>query len=125
MRQPCGAKPAGVVFTGFRRQRFAGHPKIRVVAPHEIARLANPSARRLMPRRASAYLWFLTLGGFRRRTPGPPPFSSMNSTPARFFSIALAVLPRTAVAEIAGFDALAASYGCAALIANAKPPRPT
>ena len=30
----------------------------------------------------------------------------------RFFSLALAVLPRTAVAEIAGFDALAASYGC-------------
>ena len=32
--------------------------------------------------RTSVYLWFLTLGGFRRRTPGPPPFSSMNSTPA-------------------------------------------
>ena len=43
----------------------------------------------------------------------------------RFFSIALAVLPRIAVAEIAGFDALAASYGCAALIADARPPRPT
>ncbi len=28
------------------------------------------------------YLSFLTLGDFRRRTPGPPPFSSMNSTPA-------------------------------------------
>jgi hypothetical protein len=23
-------------------------------------------------------------GGFRRRTPGPPPFSSMNSTPAHY-----------------------------------------
>jgi len=32
--------------------------------------------------RTSAYLWFLTLSDFRRRTPGPPPFSSMNSTPA-------------------------------------------
>ncbi len=32
--------------------------------------------------RTSVYLWFLTLAGFRRRTPGPPPFSSMNSTPA-------------------------------------------
>jgi hypothetical protein len=27
--------------------------------------------------------WRPTLGGFRRRTPGPPPFSSMNSTPGR------------------------------------------
>jgi hypothetical protein len=29
--------------------------------------------------RTSVYLWSLTLGGFRRRTPDPPPFSSMNS----------------------------------------------
>jgi hypothetical protein len=28
------------------------------------------------------YLWNFPFKGFRRRTPGPPPFSSMNSTPA-------------------------------------------
>ena len=32
--------------------------------------------------RTSAYLWVLILSGLRRRTPGPPPFSSINSTPA-------------------------------------------
>jgi predicted phage-related endonuclease len=35
-----------------------------------------------IPRRTSDYLWLLILGDFRRRTPGPPPFSSMKSTPA-------------------------------------------
>jgi hypothetical protein len=39
--------------------------------------------RRIIPTRTGAYLCFLALGGFRRRTPGPPPFSSINSTPAR------------------------------------------
>jgi hypothetical protein len=38
---------------------------------------------RIIPTRTSTYLRFLTVRGFRRRTPGPPPFSSMNSTPAR------------------------------------------
>ena len=41
--------------------------------------------------RTSVYLWFLTLGAFRRRTPGPPPFSSMNSTLARFSTTSIAV----------------------------------
>jgi len=45
------------------------------------------AVRRIIPTGTSAYLWFLTVdgfrSGFRRRTPGPPPFSSMNSTPAR------------------------------------------
>ena len=30
------------------------------------------------------YLGFLSRWRLQRRTPGPPPFSSMNSTPARF-----------------------------------------
>jgi hypothetical protein len=30
-----------------------------------------------------AQLRFFDVWGFRKRTPGPPPFSSMNSTPAR------------------------------------------
>jgi hypothetical protein len=33
-------------------------------------------------RGALHYFRDLSFGGFRRRTPGPPPFSSMNSTPA-------------------------------------------
>lgn len=45
------------------------------------------AVRRIMPLSASTYLGNLPGGGlrsdFRRRTPGPPPFSSMNSTPAR------------------------------------------
>jgi len=44
------------------------------------------AVRRIMPLSASTYLGNLPGGGlrsdFRRRTPGPPPFSSMNSTPA-------------------------------------------
>ena len=51
------------------------------------ARCASDAVRRIMPTPASTYLGDLPAGGFRsgfrRRTPGPPPFSSMNSTPAR------------------------------------------
>ena len=43
----------------------------------------------------------------------------------RFFSVALAALPCTVCRGNRRFDALAASYGCAALIADARMPRPT
>ena len=42
----------------------------------------GPPCARIISARTSAYLWVLTLSGLRRRTPGPPPFSSMNSMPA-------------------------------------------
>jgi hypothetical protein len=49
--------------------------------------VTEPLNRHRYPERhaqcASAYLWFLAVRDLRRRTPGPPPFSLMNSTPAR------------------------------------------
>jgi hypothetical protein len=56
--------------------------QLGVVTHPEEARRASDHANP-----ASTYLGDLPVGGFRsgfrRRTPGPPPFSSMNSTPAR------------------------------------------
>ncbi len=73
------------------------------------------------------YLWLLILADFQRRTPGPPPFSSMNSTPGpapkdppgtcrtyHFFPVALAPLRRAAFAVTVGFEVLAGSRECAA-----------
>jgi hypothetical protein len=58
---------------------------------------------------------------FRSRTPGPPPqtLKDLNGCLTRyanypFFSVALAVLPRTAFAATVGFKALVGSTECAA-----------
>lgn len=51
-------------------------------APQSAVVRTQPGEARPAPAH-NAYLWFLTVSGFRRRTPGPPPFSSMNWTPAR------------------------------------------
>jgi hypothetical protein len=50
-----------------------------LASPHGTHRCVDQI--RLLKLRKS-YLSVLPLGGFRSRTPGPPPFSSMNSTPA-------------------------------------------
>jgi hypothetical protein len=42
----------------------------------------SPATSSSSSARGSPYLRFLTVSGFRRRTPGPPPFWSMNSMPA-------------------------------------------
>ncbi len=84
--------------------------------------------------RTSVYLWFLTLAGFRRRTPGPPPFSSMNSTPGQtsaegpsgympYLSRFLGRLGAFAAGCLrgnVGFDALVGATECAATDRDVK-----
>jgi len=62
------------------RQAYAPTPLIRIVVQKENAGLFD--ARWFPARSLPAHFRCFPCGGLRRRTPGPPPFSSMNSTPA-------------------------------------------
>ena len=71
--------------------------------------------------RSLAYLFPFLFGGLRRRTPRPPPFSSMNSTPAdlsalrttKLLAVVIAISPSATSARLIVFtpsaDALARS----------------
>ena len=60
------------------RQAYAPTPLIRIVVQKENAGLFD--ARWFPARSLPAHFRCLPCGSLRRRTPGPPPFSSMNST---------------------------------------------
>jgi len=60
------------------RQAYAPTPLIRIVVQKENAGLFD--ARWFPARSLPAHFRCFPCGGLRRRTPGPPPFSSMNST---------------------------------------------
>jgi len=70
----------------------------------DLSSAAVGSPRRHVPRSLTRYWWFLTLGGLRRRTPGPPPFSSMNSTPADSSACRSAATVEPCAAIRPGFD---------------------
>jgi hypothetical protein len=81
------------IYSAFPHCRHADGPLGRlIVVTHDTIRFTGSALsqrQRVSPSHPIKPAYFLDfpVAGFRRRTPGPPPFSSMNSTPAASIAV--------------------------------------